>query len=67
MTTVLDVIGYEGKVISTTVANLEQGAAWIISLDVIHQQGANSLHMECSNHPQGGEEERRQKDKQKNV
>ena len=36
---VLDVIGHEGKVISTTVANLEQGAAWIISLDVIHQQG----------------------------
>ena len=48
---VVDVIGHEGKVISTTVANLEQGAAWIISMDVIHQQGASSLHMECSNHP----------------
>ena len=48
---VLEVLGHKGKVVSTTVANLEQGTAWIINLDVIHQQGASSLHMECSNHP----------------
>ena len=48
---VLEVLGHKGKVVSTTVANLEQGTAWIINLDVIHQKGASSLHMECSNHP----------------
>ena len=37
--------------VSTTVANLEPNAAWMIKLDVIHQEGARSLHEECANHP----------------
>ena len=49
---VLNVMGQKGKIISTTIANLEQGSAWTISLDVIHQQGAASLeHMESLEHP----------------
>ena len=48
---VLEVLGHQGKVVSTTVVNLEQNTAWMIKLDVIHQEGARSLHMECANHP----------------
>ena len=40
---VINVMGQLGKIISTTVANLKQGSAWTISLDVIHQQGAANL------------------------
>ena len=42
---VLEVLGHDGKVVSTTVVNLEPNAAWMIKLDVIHQEGARSLHM----------------------
>ena len=40
---VINVMDQLGKIISTTVANLKQGSAWTISLDVIHQQGAANL------------------------
>ena len=48
---VLEVLGDGGETVSTTVANLEPNAAWMIKLDVIHQEGARSLHEECANHP----------------
>ena len=48
---VLEVLGHKRKGVSTTVVNLEQNAAWMIKLDVIHQEGARSLHMECADHP----------------
>ena len=42
-TYVVNVIGLNGRIMSTTVCNLKPGAAWTISLDVIHRQGAASL------------------------
>ena len=42
-TYVMDVIGLNSKIMSTTVCNLKPGSAWTISLDVIHRQGAASL------------------------
>ena len=54
---VLEVLGDGGETVSTTVANLEPNTAWMIKLDVIHQEGARSLHEECANHPLNDEKD----------
>ena len=54
---IIKVMGHKGKIISTTVGNLEQGSAWTKSLDVIHQQGAANLEaMETPEHPLNNQE-----------
>ena len=47
----LEVLGHGKEIVGTSVANLEPGAAWMIKLDVIHQEGARSLHEERADHP----------------
>ena len=47
----LEVLGHRKEMVATTVANLEPGAAWMIKLDVIHHEGARSLHEERADHP----------------
>ena len=44
-------LGHGKEIVGTSVANLEPGAAWMIKLDVIHQEGARSLHEERADHP----------------
>ena len=42
---VLNVMGQKGKIISTTIANLEQGSAWTISAKKIQEEDPDKIRV----------------------